>query len=104
MGDVVRACCIRHRGVQMEWQQRAYGWVRRVRWVRLLESHTLIGKSTHAAITSEVVIEGSVLLDKNHDMLDIVHRGARRGSRWHCWRDHRSTTTATLQSKRRKLR
>jgi hypothetical protein len=71
VADVVRAGGIRRGGIQVEWQESPHGGVRCVRWVGLLECHTLIGKSTDAAVASKIMIEGSVLLNQDHHVFDV---------------------------------
>src|SRR2546429_9485861 len=57
VSDVVRACGIRCGGVQMERQECPHGGDRCVRWIGLVERQALIGKSTHTAVASKVMIE-----------------------------------------------
>ena len=78
MVDVVRAGCIRCGSVQVEWQERPHWRDRRIRWVRLLECHTLVGKSADAAVAAEIVIEGTVFLDEDDDVFDVAQLCARR--------------------------
>jgi len=49
------------------------GWTSRIRRIRLLERRAEIRVPADSAIAAEVVVEGSVLLDKNHHMLDVVN-------------------------------
>src|ERR1700746_3389192 len=79
--DIVRAGCIRCRGVQMKGQEHADRWARRIRCVRLLECHTLVRKSADASVAAEIVIKGTVFLDEDDDMFDIAQLCARRRTR-----------------------
>ena len=62
----------------MEWQEFAYRRTGCIRWIELLECHTLIGKSTDAAIASEVMIEGPVFLNEDNDVFDVAKFAAGR--------------------------
>jgi len=62
-------------------QKHADGRARRIRWVRLLECHTLVRKTADASVASEIVIEGTVFLDEDDDMFDIAQLRARRRTR-----------------------
>jgi hypothetical protein len=55
----------------MEWQESPHGGDRGVRWIGLLERHALIGKSTDAAVASEVMIERAVFLNQDYYVFDV---------------------------------
>jgi hypothetical protein len=55
----------------MEWQQYAGRRVRGICRVGLLECRTLFGESTHAAVASEIMVEGTIFLDEDDDVLDV---------------------------------
>src|SRR6266436_4543158 len=74
--DVVGACCVRLGGVEMEWQQYAGRWVRGICRVGLLECRTLVRESTHAAVASEIMVEGTIFLDEDDDVVDVSQFGA----------------------------
>src|ERR1700690_2240260 len=76
VANVMRAGCIRLRGVQVEWQERPYRQARCVRWIGLLEGRALIGKATDAAEASKVVIERPIFLNQDHYMFDVSYFGA----------------------------
>jgi len=58
-------------------QEYADGQARRIRWVRLLECHTLVRKSANASVAAEIVIKGTVFLDEDDDMFYIAKLCAR---------------------------
>ena len=60
----------------MEGKQHAGGRVGGVARIGLLEGRALIGESAHAAIAAEVMIEGAVLLDEDHHVVDVGDLGA----------------------------
>ena len=60
----------------MEWKQYAGRRVRGICRVGLLECWTLFGESTHAAVASEIMVEGPIFLDENDDVLDVSQFGA----------------------------
>ncbi len=60
--------------------------------VGLLECRTLVGESTHAAVASEIMVEGTIFLDEDDDVLDVSQFGANG------WRG--STSTAASRQKR----
>src|SRR5260370_39502926 len=43
--------------------------------VGLLDCQTLVGESTHAAVTSEIMVEGTIFLDEDDDVLDVSKFG-----------------------------
>jgi hypothetical protein len=72
----------------MEGQQLPGGRVRGVCGVGLLERRTLIGESTHTAVASKVMIEGTIFLYEDDDMLNVGQLGTNRwgwGGRWGWW-------------------
>lgn len=60
----------------MEGQQNSGRRVRGIGGIGLLEGRTLVGESTHPAITSKIVIEGTILLNEDDDVLDVSYFGA----------------------------
>jgi hypothetical protein len=64
----------------MEWQQYASRRVRGIRRVGLLECRTLVGESTYAAVASEIMVEGTIFLDEDDDVLNVSQFGANRWS------------------------
>src|SRR6185369_2788963 len=76
VGDVVRACRIRLRSIQMKWKQHA-GWcVGCVAGIGLLKCGALICESAHSSITSKIMIKRPIFLDENDDVLDVRQLGA----------------------------
>ncbi len=75
MGDVVGACGVRLGRIEMEWQQYSGRRVRGICRVGLLECRTLVGESTHAAVASEIMVEGTIFLDEDDDVLDVSQFG-----------------------------
>ena len=59
----------------MEWQQYAGRRVRGICRVGLLECRTLVGESTYAAVASEIMVEGTIFLDEDDDVLDVSQFG-----------------------------
>src|SRR5438094_8419465 len=76
--DVVRARGVELRRVEVERQQRAHGWIGRIRGVGLAEGRTLLGEAAHAAVAAEIVVERAVLLDENDYVLDVGETAAGR--------------------------
>src|SRR2546427_13260562 len=74
--DVVGACGVRLGSVEMEWQQYAGRRVGGICRGRLLECRTLVGESTHAAVASEIMVEGTIFLDEDHHVLNVSQFGA----------------------------
>jgi hypothetical protein len=64
----------------MEWKQYAHRRVRGICRVELLECQTLIGESTHTPVASKIMVEGTILLDEDDDVLDVSQFGANGGS------------------------
>ena len=54
------------------------GELRGIRRIRLLKCGARIGKSSHSAKASKVVIERPIFLDENDDMLNITEFAANR--------------------------
>src|SRR5258708_27989484 len=73
--DVMGACCVRLGSVEMEWQQYAGRRVRGICRVGLPECRTLVGESTHAAVASEIMVEGTIFLYEDDDVLDVSQFG-----------------------------
>ena len=84
MRNVVSARGVGHRSVEMERQQLRDWRDRGVRRVRLFERCTLIGITPDPAVASEVVIERTVFLDQDDDVIDIAQFCAcgRYGRTW----------------------
>jgi hypothetical protein len=61
-----------------------------------MEGQTLVGESTDAAIASEIMVEGTILLDKDDDVLDVSQFGA---NGWNGTRG--STSSAASRQKHR---
>src|SRR2546429_9639549 len=76
--DVVRARGVELRRVEVERQQRAHGWIGRIRRVGLAEGGTLVAEAAHAAVAAEIVVERAVLLDENDHVLDVSEAAAGR--------------------------
>src|SRR5579859_6361895 len=76
MGDVVRACRVRLGGVEMKWKQYAGRRVCGICRVGLVECQTLVGESTHPAVASEIMVEGTIFLDEDDDVFDVIQFGA----------------------------
>ncbi len=92
MGDVVGACGVRLGRIEMEWQQYSGRRVRGICRVGLLECRTLVGESTHAAVASEIMVEGTIFLDEDDDVLDVSQFGTNG-------RTEGSTSTAASRQK-----
>jgi hypothetical protein len=69
--NVMRTGGIRCGGIKMEWQELPDGRARCVCRIGLLECHAWIGKSTDAAVSSEIMIEGAVFLNEDYDVFDV---------------------------------
>ena len=63
----------------------------------LVESHAGVGDTFDALVTAEVVIEGTIFLDKDDDVFDVSEFRANRGSR--SWRGGRGEGTAATPVK-----
>jgi len=72
MRYVVSAGGVRHRSVEMEWQQFRDWRGGGIGGVRLLKCCALIGTSSDPAVASEVVIERAVFLDQDDHVIDIA--------------------------------
>ena len=64
----------------MAQQQYAGRRVRGICGIALLECRTLVGESTHAAVASKIMVERTIFLDKDDDMLDVSQSCASRRS------------------------
>ena len=81
MGDVVGASCVCVCRVEVKRQQLSDGRIGHVGGVGLFENRGFVRKAPNAAIAPEIVVEGTVLLDKNDHVLDISHFTASSRSR-----------------------
>src|ERR1700693_3349541 len=81
--NVVGACGVGSGSVEMKRQKdtaRRAGGVGRI-W--LVERHAGVGETFDAFVTAEIVIEGTIFLDKDDDVLDVGKFRTNRGSgRW----------------------
>ena len=106
MRDVVRTCGVRCCRIEVKWKQKIQRRTGRIRSIGLLKRRILVGESTNATITPEIMIEGAVFLDENDHVLDVRELRARSA-----WRRSRGRSrhaagapAATVDRDRRKFR
>jgi hypothetical protein len=61
----------------MKRQQFADRRITRVRWIRLLKGSACIREAANTAIAAKVMIERAILLQNNHNVLNVGELGTR---------------------------
>lgn len=95
--NVVSACSVGSSGVEMKRQKDADRRTSGVRRIWLIESHAGVGETFDAFVTAEVVIEGTIFLNEDDDVLDVGEFRANRGSG--SWSGRRGKGTAATPVK-----
>ena len=76
MRDVVSAGSVGCGSVEMEGEKRSDGSDRRVGRIGLLEGRAFVREPANAAVASKIVVERTIFLNKDDDVLDIGKFGA----------------------------